>query len=373
MNDVAKCFAEHLRNRRRALGMTQKELAEQLGYSEKAISKWENGCGMPPAVMFPKLSAVLETTMEEFLAKDTESRYYLGIDGGGTKTEFLLADGEGKEVRRVLLGSCNPNDIGMDATLEVLNRGILETCGNLPKHRISVFAGIAGSTTGDHKQRILALLEKHRFARIAADTDAKNAVAAALNGEDGIAVIMGTGSIAFVQVDGVSRRIGGFGYLLGDGGSGFAIGRDAIAAALTEEDGCSRPTLLRTMVHEKCGGKTIWDQVSEFYRGGKRLIASYAPLVFEAYRAEDWAAIEILRKNMQAIAQLIEGAASRLPHLEEIPVVLCGGLTRDSDILLPLLTEALQESQRTYTLRLCTRSMARGALIMAGMNDEKGE
>lgn len=371
MNDVTKCFAEHLRERRRALGLTQKELAELLGYSEKAVSKWENGCGMPPAVMLPKLAATLETTMEELLEQQSEIGYYLGIDGGGTKTEFLLADKEGRELRRVLHGSCNPNDVGIETTLEVLSRGIQETCEQLPKRKISVFAGIAGSTTGDHRQRILALLEKYRFGRIAADTDAKNAVAAALNGADGIAVIMGTGSIAFVQVSGASRRIGGYGYLLGDGGSGFAIGRDAIAAALTDEDGCGAPTLLRQMVHEKCGGDTIWDRVSEFYRGGKRLIAGYAPLVFEAYRLGDHAAQEILRKNMQSIAQLIEGAAMRLPHLEEIPVVLCGGLTRDHDILIPLLTEALKEADKTYTLRLCDRSMARGALIMAGMNDER--
>lgn len=373
MNDVAKCFSEHLKARRKALGMTQKELAEKLGYSEKAVSKWENGCGMPPVVMLPTLSAVLETTMEELLVEQTEIRYYLGIDGGGTKTEFLLADGEGKEWKRVLLGTCNPNDIGIESTLAVLNQGIMETCGSLPKSQISVFAGIAGSTTGDHKKSILALLEKHRFGRIAADSDAKNAVAAALGGSDGIAVIMGTGSIAFVQVNGQSRRVGGFGYLLGDGGSGFAIGRDAIAAALTDEDGCSEPTMLRRLVHEKCGGETIWDQVSQFYKGGKRLIASYAPLVFEAYLAGDWAAREILQNNMHSIARLIEGAADRLPHLETIPVVLCGGLTRDSEILIPLLKEELTDSKYTYSMEICQRSMAQGALILAGMNNKKGE
>ena len=371
MRSVEKCFAQNLRNARHALGWTQKQLAQRLGYSEKAISKWENSCGMPPVSMLPELASVLMLSVDELLGGQEEIQYYLGIDGGGTKTEFLLADGDGRELRRVLLGSCNPNDVGLEAALEVINRGILETCGEFSKSKISVFAGIAGSTTGDHRQRILMLLEKHRFARIAADSDAKNAVAAALNGQDGIAVIMGTGSIAFVQVGGESCRIGGFGYLLGDGGSGFAIGRDAIAAALTDEDGCSPPTRLRRLVHEQCGGETIWESVSSFYRGGKRVIASYAPLVFEAYRAEDWAAKEILQKR--SIARLIEGAASRLPHLREIPVVLCGGLTYHSDILLPLLREALMPDEKRYVLRLCERSMAQGALILAGMNHQKGE
>lgn len=105
------------------------------------------------------------------------------------------------------------------------------------------------------------------------------------------------------------------------------------------------------------------------------MIASYAPLVFEAYRAQDWAAKEILQSNMRAVARLIQGAASRLPHLREIPVVLCGGLTCQGELLLPLLQEALPSDGRCYSIRLCERSMARGALILAGMNDKdkKGE
>ena len=367
MGDIAKSFAQNLRTRRRALGLTQRELGERLGYSEKAISKWESGGSMPPAIMLPTLASALATTVDELLAEEGEVCYYLGIDGGGTKTEFLLADAEGKKLHRVLLGCCNPNDIGIDASLEVIRRGILEVTGVIPKRQISVFAGIAGSTTGDHHARILSLLEKYRFAAIASDSDAKSAVAAALGRSDGIAVIMGTGSIAFVQLNGMSRRIGGHGYLLGDGGSGFALGRDAIDAALTDEDGCEPKTILRAMIHERLGGERIWDSVSELYRGGKRLIASYAPLVFDAVRSGDAVAEEILRKNMREIARLIHGAASQLPQMRPIPVVLCGGLTRESALWLPILRAALGASICDYDLRLCDRSMAEGALILAGL------
>jgi N-acetylglucosamine kinase-like BadF-type ATPase len=96
-------------------------------------------------------------------------------------------------------------------------------------------------------------------------------------------------------------------------------------------------------------------------------------LVFEAYRAGDGAAEAILQNNMRAVANLIEGAARRLPRRKEIPVVLCGGLTRDSDILLPLLTEALAHSDNHYYIRLCDRTMAQGALILAGLHQRKGE
>lgn len=371
MRDIAKNFAENLRTRRRALGLTQRELGERLGYSEKAISKWEGGGSMPPATILPELASHLGVTVDELLSDRGEIAYYLGIDGGGTKTEFLLADAEGHVMRRVLLGCCNPNDIGIEAALEVLRNGIVEVVGELVRGRIAVFAGIAGSTTGDHHERIMSLLERLRFGFFACDSDAKNAVAAALGSEDGIAVIMGTGSIAFVQENGESRRIGGHGYLLGDGGSGFAIGRDGIDAALTDEDGCEPKTQLRTLVHERLGGARIWDSVSELYRGGKRMIAGFAPLVFDAARQGDAVAMEILRKNMGEIARLIKGAAAQLPGRDSIRIVLCGGLMRESELLLPLLREALGEAMVTYDLRLCEKSMAHGALILAKTMEQK--
>ena len=98
MRDIAKNFAENLRARRRALGLTQRELGERLGYSEKAISKWEGGNSMPPAWILPELASHLGVTVDELLSERGEIAYYLGIDGGGTKTEFLLADAEGNTI-----------------------------------------------------------------------------------------------------------------------------------------------------------------------------------------------------------------------------------------------------------------------------------
>lgn len=368
MNDVAKCFSENIRLMRRRLGMTQKELSERLGYSEKAVSKWESGNGMPPITMLPDIAKELKTTIEELFEESSEICYFLGIDGGGTKTEFLLADGEGNRINRILLGSCNPNDVGIAKALEVIDSGIIEVCGELPRRKISVFAGIAGSSTGEHKHRLLVHLEKYRFASASVDSDAKNALSAALDGSDGIAVIMGTGSLAFAQVNGESYRVGGYGYLLGDGGSGFAIGRDTINAALAYEDGYGACTVLIDKVREKCGTKTVWESISELYKGGKRLIASFAPLAFDAYKEGDAVGIEIINKNMKEIVTLILGAAQRFSDLEEIPVVLCGGLTVNDDILIPLISELLQKAtKQKFNITVCRRSMAQGALTLAGL------
>lgn len=369
MNDIMDNFSLRFRERRHALGMTQRELAEKIGYSEKAISKWESGTALPPSILLPRLSEILDISIDILMSKPTEIRYYLGIDGGGTKTEFVLADQSGTVLRQKRLGASNPNDIGIKAAIDVLDEGILEICDGLSKREISVFAGIAGGTTGDHPDRIADALARHRFGKAANGSDAQNAVAASLGKKNGVTVIMGTGAIAFAQSEGSLYRVGGFGYLFGDGGSGFAIGRDGILAALKDEAGYGERTLLTQLVKEKCGGNSILERLSDFYKEGKRTVASYAPLVFEALDAGDDIAERIVRENMEEIAELIRAAARHLDDKNGIRAVLCGGLTHCHSRILPIIREALGLRPESYTIEICTKSTVYGALLLAGMEE----
>ena len=92
--------------------------------------------------------------------------------------------------------------------------------------------------------------------------------------------------MAFAKSGENQYRIGGYGYLLGDGGSGYAIGRAVIEAALRFEDGSGSETALYAPVLTKCGSKTVLEALGSFYRGGKSLIATYAPLLFDALEQE---------------------------------------------------------------------------------------
>lgn len=368
MKDLISTVAENIRARRKELGYTQKQLADKLQYSEKAVSKWENAQGLPPTVVLPLLAKALDTDIDSLMEQRSDVRYYLGIDGGGTKTEFVLADTQGNTVKRVILGACNPNDVGLATTLDVFRNGISQVCGNIPYRYISVFAGFAGGATGDYRQRVLELLEPYHFARYDCGNDAQNCVAVSLMGRDGISVIMGTGSIAYVQKDGELSRVGGWGYLLGDGGSGFALGQGAILAALQDEDGSGRETLLRALVSKKCGAENVFSKVSEFYVGGKRVIASYAGLIFEAYEQGDAVAEEILRSNMKDIAKLIRGGAKRLPTDRKVFVALCGGITNFGQIIVPMIEEYLDKDK--YEITVCDRPIVNGALMLAGLKEE---
>lgn len=370
MKTVEELFAENLKKRRRHLKITQKSLADKLGYSEKAISKWESGKCMPPASILPKLANILATDIDSLLYEETELLYYLGIDGGGTKTEFLLADDFGNTVSRVILGACNPNDIGFDNTLELLRQGISQVCGDIPRRLISVFAGVAGILTGDYLKLLGVFLEKQHFGKVSCGSDAYCAVAASLGHSDGVTVIMGTGSIAFAQTNGTLIRVGGYGYLLGDGGSGFAIARDGISASLACEDRSGSYTKIYDLLKNELNVKELLPCISKFYAGGKRYIAALSTCVFSACDAGDEIALNIIKNNMASIASIVEGAAKSLQNKSCVNVMLCGGLTKRQDILLPPLLEALSKSNTKYKVGVCKKSMVEGALLLAGLEDK---
>lgn len=293
-------------------------------------------------------------------------KYYLGIDGGGTKTEFYLTDADGFLLASALLGASNPNDIGLDATCALLGKGIDEVTEGYDRASISAFAGIAGAATGDNAAQIAHFLRTLGFAKADAASDVRSSLAACLGDEDGIAVIMGTGSVAYAQCDGRILRAGGYGYLLGDAGSGFALGQGAILAALQAEDGSGAPTLLRDMVADACGKHDVLDALSDFYRGGKAEIARYAHLIFDAHAKGDAVATEILLRNIRAIADLIRAIGNRMGK-GRVRVVLCGGLTAKSAVLLPLLQDALANDARMYALSISKAAPIQGALYLAGL------
>lgn len=295
-----------------------------------------------------------------------EIQYYLGIDGGGTKTAFALVDACGKQIASLTLGASNPNDIGLDATCTLLGDGIDQVTKGIDRAQISLFAGIAGAATGDNAARLTAYLGTLGFAKAACQSDLALSLAVCLGDDDGIAVIMGTGSVSMGRKNGELFRAGGYGYLFGDVGSGFALGQGAILAALQAEDGSGEQTLLHDMVAAYCGKARVLDALSDFYRSGKAEIARYAPLVFDAHAQGDAVATAILLTNVQAIASNIRALGTRMDK-EHIHVVLCGGLVAKSDVILPLLQDALAGDGREYILSVAKAQPIQGALYLAGL------
>lgn len=367
---VAEVFSSNMRQRRISLGITQKQLGTMLGYSEKSVSKWESGKAVPPSVMLPVLSSALRISIDDLFHGESEPLYYFGIDGGGTKTEFLLVDKTGRVIKNIISCESNPVDVGINKTFEVLEKGIYEACQGIPLNKVSVFAGIAGGITGDNQKKIASFFDNFHFCKSANDSDSKNAVVAALEDDDGIAVILGTGDIAFTKKNGKLFRTGGFGYLFDTGGSGYSIGRDAILFCLrAEEQGEEEGTLsARIKVHYKTDN--LLGYLSDLYDGGKRLIASSASVVFDAFKDGDKAASDILERNFEGVAQLIIDASRNIDS-KNIRVSFVGSVSENKSVV-PMIQKHLGRlaKDKKYTVSVCTKRPVTGTIRLAGFKEE---
>ena len=307
MLDV-KIIGERIRELRQSAGLTQGELAGILSVSFQAVSNWERGIAPPDIENMVRIAEHFGTTVDDLLHKKRE-RLYLGIDGGGTKTEFAVVSEDGYVLKRVLKSGSNPNDIGYRKMAEM----ILDTIGELliefPSIK-AVFCGISGISGGNNSTRLVSDVKK-RFPKLTCDarTDAYNLFA--MDDSADMVVISGTGSVVFVKSDDGLTRLGGWGYLLDSAGSAYDIGRDAIAATLSEEDRGEAPSLLSAKVKEKLGTKSAWDSINAIYEGGKAYIAEFSSAVFAAYDEGDEKAIAIVDKSAKALGELLNLGVSR--------------------------------------------------------------
>ncbi len=328
---LEKNFSENLKSLRKRHGLTQKKLAEAIGCSEKAVSKWECASGIPDIGILLSLSRELKTTVEA-LFSECGAVFLLGIDGGGTKTHFMLADSEGNPIRELFKGNSNPIDIGIENTEKVISEGVYEICGDIPLSSVVCFLGIAGGTSGGMQEKLIRMLSAFGFLASTADSDNENIIAAGLGDEDGITLILGTGVCSFLQIGGKHSYTGGRGYFIDDGGSGFDIGRDALITYYREKDGLTEEKSEITRLISEAGFDNVQELLKRIYAEGKKFVASFATFVCTAAKNGDRVASGIISRNMKNAACFVLANAKKLSK-KEIPLVLAGGLTSEPIIV----------------------------------------
>ena len=221
-------LAKNIRYNRKLKGMTQIMLAEALYVSPQTVSKWENGFSEPDSEKLCAIADLFGISLDNLLRnhKISEKNVYIAIDGGGTKTDFLLFSADGEIFDRIQLGGCNPNAYGLTHTENVLSDGIDKMVSSGEKI-VGVFAGISGASAGKNREALTEFLKKkYPYLKIRVDGDIHNVINSVEGAEKCIAVISGTGSVAYGYDGEKLRRIGGWGYLFDEAGSGFDIGRD---------------------------------------------------------------------------------------------------------------------------------------------------
>lgn len=268
----------------------------------------------------------------------TENRkILLGIDGGGTKTEFVLFFASGEIIDRVVLEGCNPNTCGTEKTYSVLKEGI----ESLSRNADVIFAGIAGCGTPENAETIYGFLKEIcPDANVKCCSDILNIVASANAENKALAVICGTGSVVYYINEDNLERVGGWGYLLGDPCSGYSIGRDAVRTALAEEDGFGEKSVITRLVEEELGGR-VKDKINQVYSKHNTYLAKFAPIVFKAYEEKDEKAKEILERNAKEFAKQISFMSEKYDC--DNTAVLSGGIFQHTNIYEEFLSKKVND------------------------------
>ena len=297
-----KALGCRIKKLRQEKGLTQGEFAEKMLVSFQAVSNWERGIAPPDLENLMRISSYFGILVDELLRSDSED-LFLGIDGGGTKTDFTVVSQNGHVLHRIVKDGCNPNDIGFSGTSAIILDGIGDILNEFPSVKY-VFCGIAGISAGDHAPRLCSEIKK-RYPHLCLDVKNDSANLFAMSEDAEMSVISGTGSVVFVKCGDSYKRIGGWGYLLDSAGSAYDIGRAALQEVLREEDLGTEPSALSQILYERFGVLNIWDHIGNIYKGGKAYIASLASSVFEAYSIGDRKAIKIIDDTAKALAELL--------------------------------------------------------------------
>lgn len=299
--------------------------------------------------------------------------YFIGVDGGASKTAALVVDEHGNTVGTGLAGGSNHLRVGIEVATRNIERAVniaMVEAGIAMRNVEYAYCGIAGSDHPVHRQRVIESLQIF-FPRgnFIVDTDARVALTGAVGFGGGIVIISGTGSVAFGRnEEGLESRAGGWGPTLGDEGSGYWIAREGLSAIVRAHDGrgfATRMTDLLCDEYDMCSP----DDLPRFVYAATTHaddIARYGRLVIEAAHAGDDVAREILTRGGSELAECVLAIARKL-HMtdQEFPVAYVGGAFHAAEMLLSPMRLRIQRDAPGATLIPPKRSPVEGAAMMA--------
>ena len=296
--------------------------------------------------------------------------HVLGIDAGGTKTVCLLADANGTVLAEVRGAGANLQASG-ELEVEKVLHDVMERA--LSDHDIrpdAICLGIAGVDRARDADAIRSVMRRIGFkTRVLVVNDALVALAAGAGDEQGVVIVSGTGSIAYGRdAMGRAARAGGWGYLLGDEGGGFWIGRSALAAVVRQFDGRGPATMLTEMVLRHMQLESPTDLIHAIYdRGIQRLaVASIAAIVQQAFEHGDVVASDILRRATAELASAATAVIQRLGMRGDMfPIVLAGGAFHGIPSLVTGVAATLSDVAPRSEVRLLQVEPAVGAVRLA--------
>jgi N-acetylglucosamine kinase-like BadF-type ATPase len=262
------------------------------------------------------------------------NRFYIGIDGGGTKTAAKVVFDSGRRPLSLEGGPINicslPKEQVRINLHDLISRILLKT--GIGYECMGICAGVAGFSCSETAPFITACIEERINCRaVLVTSDSHIALYGALGTGTGIVLIAGTGSVCFGKnAGGEEWRTGGWGHIVDDEGGGYAVGRDILAAVLRSFDGRATETILTRQLGERFGLVSSFDIIRFVYDDGQAIkarIASLAPLLTEACDRGDPVALNIANRAASCLLELVIPVVERL-QLQNGKMALRGSILK---------------------------------------------
>jgi N-acetylglucosamine kinase-like BadF-type ATPase len=326
--------------------------------------------------------------------KNQKSKIFLGVDGGQSHTEAVIADENGNVLGRGFGGASNHAEY--PGGRERLRQAIADSVGGAirdaetrrlgdaakepkqaneikisasPRLRVSAsfFKSAHFGMTGgaDYKAEIIGEIVKAEI--LSVGHDAPTALFGATAGKPGIVVIAGTGSVVYGEnARGETTKIGGLGYLFSDEGSGFWLALQVVRLAIKEQDGLIEPARLEPLVLDFFEREKIRNLTDDFYNGkiARDELASFARAAHEAAEAGNALIQEQIKFGANVLVESVRGAARRLKLQDKFLVAGVGGMFR-ARLMKKYFAELLQSKIPAATFAEPRFSPAIGALLLA--------
>ncbi|MEN3369862.1 MAG: N-acetylmuramic acid 6-phosphate etherase [Verrucomicrobiota bacterium] len=296
------------------------------------------------------------------------SERILGVEGGGTKTSWVLVEHEGAAFRVLDQGKLPPSNFRLTSPERL--RAIFQ---QMPAEADRVGMFLAGCATEEDRQLLSKLCgEVWSAAKIVAGSDRDSGLAAALGKGDGIAVNAGTGASVTGRRGDRIEKAGGWGHILGDAGGGYFLSLQALRFILREYDlhrGEAQFTasILRALSLNSRDELVRWAQNAD-----KMEVAELTPTVFEAAINGDANVVKILEEGAAVLSEYTEAVATRL-HLLAPKVMLLGGLFQRDSIYTHAFRRRLKKNMPDARVAMSEQSPEFGAAWLAAETEERIE
>jgi N-acetylglucosamine kinase-like BadF-type ATPase len=300
-------------------------------------------------------------------------KYLIGIDGGGTKTDCAIADLSGKIINQTTGKPSNFLVIGVEEAVEnlfsLIEENLFQLEGDFADVK-QIVIGVAGAGRKEDAQLLeksfkdYADQERIHFKRVSVLSDAHIALEGAFPDSAGCILIAGTGSILFGKDEkGVIHRVGGFGRLIGDEGSGYSIGRKALNAVSKASDGRGEETLISELLNAKMNSGSANSIISKVYND-KLDVASVARIVIEAAEEGDPIAEDILDEEADELVLHIKSLLDKI-HTDKLNVAFSGSLLDNKNYYSDLLKQKIKSTLPRVEIVKPATSPVSGAILLA--------